>query len=258
MLSSLARDTNDHRDELLAADYRSLLGQSNLTRFHVKLEQTDLMVSACRDLAQETLEIVRFFRQQVKDQIALQPQFQTSLAPVAVDEGAPQLIRSMAQATRQAGVGPMASVAGAIAERVGRSLLELSDEVIVENGGDVFCAISHRPSFLLLAERSSFTALRVSFDTDLPAFGVCTSAGTTGHSMSFGMADAMMIAAEDTALADALASAAGNLVHGPEDLERAIAVARQGGAFAAIAIKDDRLAAWGQVQLEEANNDTAH
>ena len=46
------------------------------------------------------------------------------------------------KAAEMAGVGPMAGVAGAIAEYVGKGLKTLgAREVIVENGGDIYIAI---------------------------------------------------------------------------------------------------------------------
>jgi len=144
----------------------------------------------------------------------------------------------------------MAAVAGAIAEAVGRGLLRESGEVIVENGGDVFCATARPRSFMLLAEQSAFGALSVRFDGGGRPFGVCTSAGTSGHSLSFGRADAMMVAARDTALADALATALCNRVQQPDDLRPAVEAACDLGAFGAVAIMGEHLAAFGALELE--------
>jgi len=44
----------------------------------------------------------------------------------------------MCLAAEAVGVGPMAAVAGAISQYVGRDLGNYSDEIIIENGGDIY------------------------------------------------------------------------------------------------------------------------
>ncbi len=124
--------------ELHSGDYRQLVGCVDLVTFTVQIEQTDLMISAKHDLTSKARELVQFYRQNLKDYIAGHPAFLTSLAPISVEGNAPPIVRKMAEATAIAGVGPMAAVAGAIAECVGHGLLAYSSDVIVENGGDIF------------------------------------------------------------------------------------------------------------------------
>ncbi len=124
------------------------------------------------------------------------------------------IVKTMAEAAEKAGVGPMAAVAGAIAEYVGRELLPFSREVIVENGGDIFLKTQKTRSIGIYAgESSPFTgklALRIE-PKDTP-LGICTSAGTVGHSLSFGKCDAAILVSPSASLADAAATAVGNLI----------------------------------------------
>ncbi len=127
----------------------------------------------------------------------------------------------MAAAAQTAGVGPMAAVAGAIAECVGRELLEFSPEVIVENGGDIFLKVSHRRTVGIFAGDSPLTGrIGIQIEARDTPLGVCTSSGTVGHSLSFGRADAVVVLAPAAALADAAATAIGNRVSRKEGHRR--------------------------------------
>lgn len=250
MSNSSARKWRLPQRELHSGDYRQLVSCNDLVTFGVQIEQTDLMISATSDLTSKARESVELYRQHLKDYIASQPEFLTALTPISVQSSGAPIIKKMAKAAATAGVGPMAAVAGAIAECVGRDLLVHSSDVIVENGGDIFCSLSRPVIFLLLAEKSAFGAVRFTIQAGCRSYGVCTSAGSTGPSLSFGTADAVMIAAEDTALADAIATAVGNVVQVAADVEAAVELARSLGAMAAIVIKGDQLAVFGDVELE--------
>ena len=117
----------------------------------------------------------------------------------------------------------MAAVAGAIAEAVGEALLPASPELIIENGGDIFLASSRPRRVGLYAGRSPFSGrLGLRIDPTLTPLGICTSSGTVGHALSFGEADAVVVLSPDAALADAVATAAGNLVKSKDHIPRAI------------------------------------
>jgi ApbE superfamily uncharacterized protein (UPF0280 family) len=157
----------------------------------------------------------------------------------------------MAAASSKVGVGPMAAVAGAFAEHVGKGLLRYSDEVIVENGGDIYIRSKKSRLIGVYAGDSPLSgkvALRIEpGDTPL---GVCTSSGTVGHSLSFGRADAAIVLAQSAALADAAATAVGNLVQSEEDLARAVDFVKPVEGIMGIAvIMGGKMAAWGRVNL---------
>ncbi|UCH35256.1 MAG: UPF0280 family protein, partial [Armatimonadota bacterium] len=111
---------------------------SGLVTFEVKVLQTDLLIAAERDLSEDAREIVRACRGELEAYIKRDPGFKGALRPYRLRDDAPEIARAMAAAAELAGVGPMAAVAGAIAERVGRGLAAHSREVIVENGGDIW------------------------------------------------------------------------------------------------------------------------
>jgi hypothetical protein len=202
--------------------YRDLSSGDDLIASRVVVRETDLLIRADRDVTDEAERLVRDIRGDLERFIDAWPIFQESFVPVDVPDTAPEIARRMAGAGRAAGVGPMAAVAGAIAEEVGRSLMRSSRAVIVENGGDIFLA-SPVPRDVLLVAGSSPLSGKVAFRVgpDEMPLGVCTSAGTVGHSTSLGRADAATVFSPDTALADAVATALGNRASAPEDIEAA-------------------------------------
>ncbi|MCZ7559259.1 MAG: UPF0280 family protein [Burkholderiaceae bacterium] len=235
--------------EWTAADYRRLARPNDLVTFELRVKQTDMRVSAEADLRAEALALVLEARAQVERRIARCPEFLRSLVPLDDDRSAPAVIAAMLDAARRANVGPMAAVAGAIAEFVGRGLGTKSPEVIVENGGDLYLSSRHRRELTLLAENTAFGGIRITVPPAPEGAGIATSAGTLGHSLSFGNADAVMVVAESGALADALATAIGNIVQREADLAPALARARSMGARAAVIVADGHLAAFGDIEL---------
>jgi hypothetical protein len=231
--------------------YRDWVRDKDLVSFTVAVKETDLHIRARRDLTAEALEAVRRYRADLEGYIKSHPIFLTTLKPFEVEQDASSIVKEMAEAAARVGVGPMAAVAGAIAERVGRELLRLSDEVIVENGGDIFLKTSKKRSIGVYAGESAFTK-KIAFyilpeETPL---GVCTSSGTVGHSLSFGYADAVIVFSPSTSLADAAATAIGNMIRIPEDIPQALEYAQSIENLKGVAIiKGDKMGLWGQIKL---------
>ena len=231
--------------------YRTRMGREGLVGFRVEVKETDLMVLAQRDLSAEARGLIIQERQQLEAYIRQHPDFLTTLAPYPPDPYAPPLGCDMLRAGAAAGVGPMAAVAGAIAARVGQALLAYTDEVIVENGGDIFMHL-HRPATVsLYAGRSPLSnKVGLKIPAQPETWGVCTSSGTVGHSLSLGQADAACVVAADTALADACATALGNRVTGPADINEALEwLGGIPGLTGALVVVGEHLGAWGRIEL---------
>jgi ApbE superfamily uncharacterized protein (UPF0280 family) len=231
--------------------YRTRMARKGLVSFRVAVKETDLLVLAVRDFSREVRDAVVRERQQLEGYIEAHPDFLKALAPWPEDPFAPPVVREMIAAGRKTGVGPMAAVAGAVAERVGRALLSRSSEVIVENGGDIFLKVT-RPAIIALYAGDSPLSHKVGLKIDpwQGPLGVCTSAGTVGHSLSFGRADAACVLAASAPLADACATALGNRVPDAGAVNEALAwVAEVPDILGAVVIVGDKLGAWGQVEL---------
>jgi hypothetical protein len=233
--------------------YRHWIEGKDLVSFNVTVKETDLMIRATENLQRKALRIVEKYRGQLERYIARNPDFQTSLKPLPAQPRAPHIVVDMIEATRKAGVGPMASVAGAIAEYAGRELLAFSPEIIIENGGDIYLKVLHKKTIGIYAGESPLTGkIGLEIEPQDTPLGVCTSSGTVGHSLSFGKADAAVIIAPSATLADAAATAIGNRVSRPEDIDSALEFGRSiGGIKGIVIIIGKNVGAWGDIKLCE-------
>ncbi|WP_010250571.1 UPF0280 family protein [Acetivibrio cellulolyticus] len=231
--------------------YRDLFKGVNLKFFDVCIEETDLMIGATKELYNEALLLVKKYRSTLKDYIKENPEFLTSLVPLEPANNAPYIVKRMCDSTAQAGVGPMAAVAGAVSELVGLELLKFSDEIIVENGGDIFIKTNSKRKVGIYAGKSPLSEkIAIEIVPERTPMGICTSSGTVGHSLSFGKADAAVIMARDTFLSDAVATATGNRVKEAGDIESAIEFASGiKGVEGVLIIVGDKIGAWGDIKL---------
>ncbi len=231
--------------------YRHWVKDNDLVSFQITVKETDLYLRAQRNLRREARRAIEECRAPLERYIERHPQFLTALEPLPVAEDAPEMVREMAEAAKKAGVGPMAAVAGAIAQAVGRELMRFSAEVIVENGGDIFLALHHGRRVGVYAGESRFTGrISLEIEPQETPLGICTSSGTVGHSLSFGRADAVIVLSPSAALADAAATAIGNRVREARDIPKGIDLAQQiDGLSGALIIKDDQMGLWGKVKI---------
>jgi ApbE superfamily uncharacterized protein (UPF0280 family) len=231
--------------------YRRWIKDDGLVAFGVTVRESDLYIRASSNLEAEATSAIIKYRKPLEEYINSHPLFLHSLEPYAVENDAPDIVRDMARAAGIAGVGPMAAVAGAIAEAVGRDLLAYSTEVIVENGGDIFMKLSQTRLVGVYAGESPFTGkIALEINPAETPLGVCTSSGTVGHSLSLGAADAVIVLSHSTALADAAATAIGNKVITAENIEAAMEQAQVVvGLVGVVIIKGDRIGIWGNVKL---------
>jgi len=212
------------------------------------LKETNLRLATDRfEAATAAVVTQRAFLEQY---IARHPEFLASLVPIGLLPGAPEIAQRMHRAASQAGVGPMAAVAGAIAQFAAEAALAAgAREAIVENGGDTFL-LSPEAVTVALYAGSVTLAGRLAFRVD-PAdmpLSVCSSSGRMGHSLSLGDCDLATVVSSDAALADAAATQAGNLVRSEADLEAAARrIAAIPGVRGTLLIKGDRVALAGQL-----------
>lgn len=232
--------------------YRQWIRNDDLVFFEVRESQTDLAISAEKNLEMQAREAILNYRSQLESYIIRTPEFLAALEPIEVGEDAPDIVRTMAEASGKALVGPMAAVAGAMAECVGRELLAFSNEIIIENGGDIFFKTA-RPRALgvYAGEGSPFTGkLAIELPAAEEGLGVCTSSGTVSHSLSFGKSDAALIIAESAALADAMATSTGNMLKSPDRINAAIEFASSiEGVLGVLVIIGNKMGSWGRIKL---------
>jgi ApbE superfamily uncharacterized protein (UPF0280 family) len=231
--------------------YRSNVLKPGLIPFNVTVKETNLHIQANTDLEKEAFQAVLKSRNYIEKYIKKCPDFATSFVPVKVLGIAPDIINKMTGAANAAKVGPMAAIAGAIAEYAGLALLEKSDEIIVENGGDIFIKSNSETIFSIYANKSPLsmkTGLLIAKRKN--PYSICTSSGTVGHSKSYGKADAVTVFSDSAPLADAAATALGNLIKKPDDIEKVINLGKKiQGILGIVIIKDKNIGLWGDLQI---------
>jgi len=231
--------------------YRKWQKPEGLIPFRIQQGETDLQIYAASDLAVRAAELTVQYRKQLEETIGQYPQFQSSLKPLNI-ESPYSIIEDMIKKSKLAGVGPMAGVAGAIAEYVGSGLLPFSDELIVENGGDIFIKTqSDRTMHVYTGEESPFrNRLFLNLKERQKPYGICTSSAHIGLSLSFGSTDATVIVAQSAITADVFATAIGNLVKHEDDIDMGLAMVQDCGVcFGALIVIGGRIGAWGDIEF---------
>jgi ApbE superfamily uncharacterized protein (UPF0280 family) len=235
--------------------YRHWIRDTDLVSFTVVIKETDLRISARTNLRRKALRLVSKYRETLESYILQHPAFLTSMEALPLDDSTPHIVNIMLEAASKAGVGPMASVAGAIAECVGSELLAFSPEVIVENGGDIYLKSSKKRVIGVHAGNSPLNG-KIGLEIngrDTP-LGICTSSGTVGHSLSYGKADAVIAISRSATLADAAATAIGNLIKEPDDISAGIEKAKSiEGLKGLVIISGSDLGLWGEVRICETS-----
>jgi len=203
----------------------------------------------CEAFEVVTAEIVEQ-RRTLDDYITRHPEFGTFFEPIELRADAPPVAQRMARAAHLVGVGPMAAVAGAMAQCAAEAALEAgAREVIVENGGDIYLKAAG-PVTIGLDTGTSKLGDRLAFSLSAheTPISICSSSGKMGHSTSLGQCDLATVVARDAALADAAATEAANLVKTVDDVNAALErIAGIEGIDGVLIVKDDRVGLAGRL-----------
>jgi uncharacterized protein len=231
--------------------YRSLINNDNLISYNVKISDSDLFISSDTNLTDQVLKSLAKHRHSLETYIKSHPDFRTSLLPIPEDKLAPPIVRDMLNKAKICGVGPMAAVAGAVSEFVGYDLISQTENLIIENGGDIFIKSKNKQTVSVYAGESPLS-YKVNFivkPQDSP-LGICTSSATVGPSLSFGCADAVCVISQSATLADAAASSIGNKVKSRQDIKAALDYGiKIPGVKGIIIICGNDMGAIGEVEL---------
>jgi ApbE superfamily uncharacterized protein (UPF0280 family) len=238
----------------LKRNYRQTVYADDLVSALVSVKETDLHILAAKNVTEEAYHFVHHYRNQLENYIAMHPGFLTALISLEQDSLAPPIVKGMLRASAAAGVGPMAAVAGAIAEYVGKDILDAGiQEVIVENGGDIFLKRNKESVAAIFAGQSPLNRkVGIRIPASLMPVGLCTSSGTVGHSLSLGKADSVTVLAPSALLADAAATRLGNEVKAGDQgsINAALTVARTiPGILGVVIICGKHMGAWGEIDL---------
>jgi uncharacterized protein len=173
------------------------------------------IISDNRKAIQAAISSIKHNYQELELYVHANPKFLYTLTPIPAPEK-PLVAKLMALAAQKADVGPMAAVAGAIADLAVEDMKRVGCEVaVVEDGGEI-AAASNRPIDVAVAAGEEPLSKRFGFRlTEFP-IGVATSSGRFSHALSFGDAEAAIVFCKDATLADAAATAVGNMVKGED------------------------------------------
>lgn len=220
-------------------------------REHFQLGETAVTILAEGRFLQAAKDSIFSSREALQRHISRDPFFRDTLEPYDAPRGSPEIVKRMCAASARAGVGPMAAVAGAIAQAAVRAMVkEGAGHAVVDNGGDIAMFLAEDLDVGIYAGESGLKGLGLRFPGNGRHMSVCTSSGTVGPSISFGIADAAIVVAEDAALADACATRLGNEAQSPEEegmapaLEEVMGI---DGVEGALLVIGDRLAMRGHI-----------
>jgi len=251
--SKKEESTQTRPPEYIERFYRRQVKSEDLVNYQIKLKESDILVSTETNLASETKKILKKYRSQIEDYIAEDPLFAKSLKPIKVKKKASPIVKEMAEAAFLAGVGPMAGVAGAISQFLGKDLEKFSAEVIVENGGDIFIQSQKIRRIGIFSGVSSWRdSLCLEISPEETPLGICTSSGKIGPSLSLGDADAVVVLSSSAILADTVATAVGNMIYSSKDIDKGIEFGKKiKNIKGLLIVKDKHLGVWGQITLVE-------
>lgn len=230
--------------------YRNWIKPGDLHLTRITIKETDLQILTDKPIDENFVkQIINKCRWDIENYIAKDKRFLTSLKPIAVELNAPSIVKQMSQAAKLAGVGPMAAVAGAVAQCLGKDLLKQGiKEVLIENGGDIFLKTRRVRKVGIYVGRSRlWKGLSLKIKPKDTPLGICSSSGTIGHSLSFGAADSVVILSRNAFLADAVATSVCNRVRAKDDLAPALNYGRSiNGVSGVVIIFKNNLASWGK------------
>ena len=234
--------------------YRSRFSDDERRWFCVKFLESDLWIgvdsgSYRASMEADTYAMLVELRRSMDAYLLMDPAYKAALTPYDAGLEAPNILKEMSRVSHKTGIGPMSAVAGAVARHVAEFLD--TNEVIVENGGDIYAQACSDMDISVFAGQSP---LSEKIGLHIPAadfpLGICTSSGTVGPSLSLGRADAVMIVCKDVMLADSYATAMANRIKTVNDLQPVIdRISDIPEILGAIAVKDDRMAITGQFEL---------
>jgi len=173
----------------------------------------------------------------LEEHIRQNPIFLHSFEPVRFEDG-PEVARLMVEASEMTGVGPMAAVAGVLADLAVKDMMAVGCRVaVVENGGEVY-AFSNQPIDIAFVAGDEPLSREMGFRLKQFPVGIATSSGRFSHAFSFGDADAVTIFAVNAGLADAVATAVANVIIGDDitkvikhGMEKALSINGVSGVF---------------------------
>jgi len=194
---------------------------SEFVTSRIEIQETAATIAAERRFIARAVDAMKAARRDIERQIRKDRFFLTTLEPYDSELCTSETTARMCAAAKLAGVGPMATVAGAIAQAALDAMAsEGCTHAWVDNGGDIALVLESPITLEVFTTPGSSKAFAFDLRTTGRKMGICSSSGRLGHSISFGDSDVAVAIADDAVVADAFATALGNEVKDRESLGR--------------------------------------
>jgi ApbE superfamily uncharacterized protein (UPF0280 family) len=197
-------------------------------------------------------------RKKLETYILRHPEFKNALSPIDLLPEAPEIAKKMIRASAATGLGPMASVAGTLAQLGVEAAREAGcNEAIVENGGDMY-VMSPTPVTIGIYAGENSVGAQLAFHLtpeELP-LAICSSSSKMGHSLSLGDCELATVIAKDAALADSVATLTCNSISHERDVELVLdKVGQIEGIRGILVVKNSKIGLWGNLPKLVRNQD---
>ncbi|GAU07439.1 UPF0280 family protein [Desulfoplanes formicivorans] len=232
--------------------YRASYAHQQEHMFQVVVEQTDLCIICNQDLREPIFDHVHALRGHIMAYAQMHPTFLTSLVPLHVTSHQSTLVTAMLKAAQAMHVGPMAAVAGAIAQDVADTFGPECGDILVENGGDIYIRSAVPRTIGLLPDPTQAMTLGLSLQPEDFPCAICASSASIGHSLSLGQGDLVVTRARSGALADAAATRLCNELRTRKDLRKILEMAdafRAQGLLGVLAQCKGQIGIRGEMEL---------
>ena len=231
---------------------------SGFTRAKLEIDETAVTIAAEAGYISRALDAILRTREDVQRQISTDPFFLTTFEPYDCDCVTSDTIQRMCDASRAVGVGPMATVAGTIAQAGLEAMVAAGcKHGWIDNGGDVALLIDRPVTIEIFCEPRAHRAFALRIDPLGEVLGVCASSGRVGHSISLGESDVAVAVADSAVLADAMATALGNNVRSDTSLDRCFNPFKHVKGFGGgLVMLDGDVGMWGNIpRIVEVEHD---
>ncbi len=216
-------------------------------RYNVTIKESDLFIISDKYLKKEAFSILLKYRKQIENFIKNCPEFIKSLTPLEIKNVNIEIIKEMLIAGEKANVGPFAAVAGAISQFVCKDLRKLCNEVIIENGGDIY--IDTQNERLVQIYSNMFKNIGIKIKKEMQPIAICSSSAKIGHSLSFGRADLVVVIGKNGAICDAFATSLCNKIKDKNNLQNVLNNVKEKSIYGIIAILNNKIAIKGKIEF---------
>lgn len=232
-------------------DYRQNISKKYKYSWLVRYKYSDILISSDKDISAKISGPLQSFYDDLEGIIKKDSSFYNSLKPISIKDYYTPEAGLMRDAAELFGVGPMATVAGAVCEYLADNLLKYCEKLVIENGGDTLVVTDEKINIGLYVKNRYFNdSITIQTRSAKGRFSVCSSSSTFGHSMSLGKCDLAVAMADSAVYADAAATSIANSVKDIRDIDGMI---KHYSTFdqltGIVVIKDKKIGLWGNLKL---------